>query len=90
MSFLPELVYILCAITALSCTLLLLRAWLSQRVRLLLWSAVCFLGLTIENVLLFVDMVILPEINLAMLRNAIALAGLLCLVLALILDRRSA
>jgi hypothetical protein len=89
-SFLPELVYILCAITALSCTLLLLRAWLAQRVRLLLWSAVCFLGLTIENVLLFVDMIILPEIDLAMLRNAIALAGLMCLVLALILNRSSA
>lgn len=81
-------VYVLCALTALFCTALLTRAWLRTRVRLLLWSAVCFLALTVENALLFVDMVVLPpDISLALARNVIALAGLLCLVLALILER---
>jgi len=80
-------VYVLCALTALFCTGLLARAWLHTRVRLLFWSAVCFLALTVENALLFVDMVVLPDISLALARNVIALAGLLCLVLALILER---
>lgn len=80
-------VYVLCALTALFCTGLLTRAWLRARVRLLFWSAVCFLALTVENALLFVDMVMLPDISLALARNVVALAGLLCLVLALILER---
>lgn len=87
MTILPEAVYLLCALTALTCTLLLLRAWAHRRVRLLLWSGLCFLGLTMENTLLFLELVVLPQVNLAMARNAIALAGLLCLVLGLIFDR---
>lgn len=88
MILLPEMVYILCALTALCCTVLLMRAWVHRGVRLLFWSGMCFLALTIENALLFVDLVLLPDVDLGMVRNLVALAGLLCLVFALILDTR--
>lgn len=46
-------VYILCAVTSVLCAGLLVRSYLRSRVRLLLWSALCFVGLAVNNVLLF-------------------------------------
>jgi hypothetical protein len=59
-----EAVYLLSSLTSLTCTVLLLRGYLRSRVRLLLWSSLCFLGLTFSNVLLFIDLVVVPGINL--------------------------
>ncbi len=53
-------VYLLCAITSLVCMLLLGHAFLRTRSRLLFWSALCFVGLAVNNALLFVDLVLLP------------------------------
>ena len=83
-TLLAEVTYVLCALTALTCAILLLRGYLATRARLLLWSAVCFAALAAENGLLYVDKAIVPDTDLAVLRTAIALAGLLCLVLALV------
>ncbi len=54
------LVYVLGALTTLLCAALLLRAFVRVRRRLLLWSGLCFVGLTVSNVLLFVDLVLTP------------------------------
>ena len=80
-----EVTYVLCALTALACTLLLVRGYIETRVRLLLWSGVCFAALAAENAILYVDRALVPDTDLAVLRTAIALAGLLCLVIALVL-----
>ena len=80
-----EVTYLLCALTALACAAMLLRGFLASRVRLLLWSGVCFAALAVENALLYVDKIVVPDTDIATLRTAIALAGLLCLVFALIL-----
>lgn len=77
-------VYILCALTCLACGVLLLRGYRRNRSRLLLWSGLCFLGLTVDNVLLFVDLVVLPQHDLAMARNLIALASFSLLLFGLI------
>jgi hypothetical protein len=50
-----QLVYALCALTSLSCSILLLRGYARSRARLLLWSGLCFVGLFINNALLVVD-----------------------------------
>jgi hypothetical protein len=86
MTLLAEVTYILCALTALACVFLLLRGFIATRAQLLLWSAVCFGALATENGLLYVDRAIVPDVDLAVLRTAIALAGLLCLVLALVVQ----
>ncbi|HEY9398150.1 MAG TPA: DUF5985 family protein [Burkholderiales bacterium] len=90
MSYLPEMVYALCALTALTCVVLLLRSYARTGVRLLLWAGICFVGLAVENVILFLDMVVIDDIDLALWRNGAALIGLLFLLYGLIWEARSA
>jgi drug/metabolite transporter (DMT)-like permease len=67
----------LAALTCLACTLLLYRGFLRTGTRLLFWSALCFVGLSISNVLLFFDLILFPtEIDLRMYRVLTALVGL--------------
>ena len=85
-----EAVYALCAITSLACAAMLLRGYLRSRARLLLWSAVCFVLLTVNNVLLVVDLVVVDDVDLSVVRAATGLAGLLVLLYGLVYDRRPA
>jgi hypothetical protein len=82
----PVAVYVLCSLTALACAVMLLRAYVRSRARLLFWSSVCFFALTIENLLVFVDFVVVPDISLALVRNGISLLGLLVLIYGCIWD----
>ena len=82
-----EAVYILCTLTSLACAVLLLRGYLRQPpVRLLLWSGLCFVGLTISNVLLFVDLAVLPHIDLSIWRSLVTLSSLVILIYGIIWD----
>ena len=77
MSVLQSLVYLLCMATSMVCLLLLIRAYQRSGVKLLLWSALCFVGLALNNLLLFVDVVILPaSIDLLPLRHLTALGAI--------------
>ena len=79
-----SVVYVLCALTCLACTALLLRGFRRSGVRLLLWSSLCFALLALENAILFVDRVIIPQTDLSALRNGIGLLGLVLLLYGLI------
>jgi hypothetical protein len=80
-----EITYVLCAATSVLCAVLLLRGYLRSRSRLLMWSTLCFIGLAINNILLFVDLVILPDsIDLRVLRSGSALFSLIVMVAGLI------
>ena len=79
-----EVVYILCAVTSLACAVMLLRGYRRSGAKLLLWSCVCFFGLCLNNVVLFADMVLLPDWNLLLLRSGTALVSLLVLVYGLV------
>ena len=81
-------VYALCALTSLLCTVLLVRGWLATRARLLLWSSLCFVGLTLNNLLLFVDMQVVPTVDLSVWRSLPALAGVMLLIYGLVWDAR--
>lgn len=80
------LVYVLCAITSTACSALLLRGYARGRVRLLFWSGICFAMLALNNVLLLVDRMIVPERDLALFRSAPVLVGLGVLIYGLIWD----
>jgi hypothetical protein len=54
------IIYSLCAAAALSCAMLLLRAFSRSGYRLLLWSGLCFVGLTMNNLLLVLDKIVFP------------------------------
>jgi hypothetical protein len=69
-------VYLLCFATSALCMVLLVRGYMRTGARLLLWSALCFVGLATNNALLFVDVVLLPEIDLRVLRHLASLIGL--------------
>jgi hypothetical protein len=79
-------VYLLSAATCSACAWLLLRGFLRNRLRLLLWSGLCFAGLALENLVLFLDVMIFPEVNLSLLRRLTALTGLALLLFGLVWD----
>jgi len=78
--------YTLCALVALLCAYLLLAAYRRQNYRLLLWSGLCFVGFTANNVLLVLDKVVFPDIDLSVLRTAVALGSIMILLYGLIWD----
>jgi len=59
-----KIVYMLCALGSVGCAFLLVRGYLRDRTRLLLWSSLCFGGLACSNIFLFVDLALFPELNL--------------------------
>lgn len=79
-------VYLLCAVTALVCGALLFRGYRRGRTRLLLWCALFFLALALENLMVFVDLIIVPQTDLFFVRTAIALAGVTLFLGGLIWD----
>jgi hypothetical protein len=81
-------VYSLCASAALGCAVLLLRAYRRSRVRLLLWSGMCFCFLTAGNALIAIDLLVFPEVSLFVIRNGISLTGMAFLLWGLVWDAR--
>ncbi len=68
-------------LTSLACMVLLFRGYRRSGVRLLFWSALCFVGLSLNNVLLFFDLVVYPtQVDLRPYRSAAALVGLIFLL----------
>lgn len=82
------LVYALCALTSLACAVLLLRGYARNRVRLLLWSGLCFAGLALNNIILLVDMRVVPDLDLSVWRTLPALAGIVILLYGLVWETR--
>jgi hypothetical protein len=80
------IVYGLCALTAALCAFMLLRAYFKQGYKLLLWSGVCFVILTLNNILLVVDMLVIPSIDLSVMRNVISLSAMIILLYGLVWD----
>lgn len=78
------IIYTLCAITALLCAVLLLQAYRRSRYPFLLWSGLCFVGLTANNALLVVDKLIIPGSDLSTWRLGIGLLAMLVLLYGLI------
>jgi hypothetical protein len=79
------LIYSLCALTSLTCLVLLWRGYRGTGSRLLFWSAACFLLLTVNNALLVLDKVVFPvQVDLSLWRLAAALAAVLLLLFGLV------
>jgi hypothetical protein len=79
-----DFIYFGCFLTSLLCAGLLLRSYQRTRSRLILWSGVCFAGLSLNNALLFIDLAVVSEIDLSVYRALVALASLLVLLFGLI------
>jgi hypothetical protein len=70
----------LALLTSLSCMVLLLRGYAASGVRLLLWSGLCFVCLSANNLLLFFDLVVFPNVDLRTWRVLAGLGGVLFLL----------
>lgn len=79
-----NLVYILCAATSTLCAILLIRGYRQSGARLLLWSAACFIGLALNNVLLVIDLRTGPAVDLSIWRMIPAILGAGALLYALV------
>lgn len=82
------IVYILCAATSALCAWLLARGYRQSGARLLFWASLCFVGLALNNLVLIVDVRVVPQIDLATWRLVPALAGVALLLYGLIWDTR--
>ncbi|WP_338501449.1 DUF5985 family protein [Sphingomonas kaistensis] len=81
-------VYLLCFATSSACAFLLGRSYRRSRARLLLWSSLCFAFLAFNNLLLVIDLVVLPGpgIDLRLERLLTSLAGVAILLFGFIWD----
>lgn len=77
-------VYLLCAVTSALCAFLLLRSFARRRLRLLLWSGICFVGLALNNALLVVDRLVIEDRDLSTVRLLPAAVGIAALVYGLV------
>lgn len=82
-----EALYIITILTTLLCSVLLLRAWVRTRKGLLLWSGLCFIGLTIDNILVLADMLLFPSVDLFTYRLASAAISISVLLFGLVWER---
>lgn len=83
-----SLVYAWCAATSVTCAMLLLRAYVRQPAKFLLWSSLCFMGLAANNLLLFIDLVLVPSIDLSLYRDLTATLAILVMLFGLIWHAR--
>jgi hypothetical protein len=81
-------IYALCAATSLACAVMLYRGFIRSGARFLLWSCLCFVGLAINNILLFVDLGIYSDrdVGLTVWRSVSGVVGMVLLVFGLIWD----
>jgi hypothetical protein len=83
-----EAVYLLCALTSLGCAVLLLKGYRDSRTALLFWSSLCFGGLALNNALLFLDLVLVPSVDLRLVRSGSALVSLTLLLYGLVTESK--
>jgi Family of unknown function (DUF5985) len=79
-------VYILCTITSAFCAALLLREYRRTSARLLLWSSLSFAGWALNNALVFMDLVVLPDVDLSVVRTAMSLIAVSLMLYGLVWD----
>ena len=75
MDKLESSIYLLCFLTSVICLILLARGYRRTGVKLLLWTSIAFVALAINNFFLFLDVVLLPDVDLMPYRIASAFAG---------------
>ena len=83
-----EAIYLLSAATSLLAAFLLMRQYRASRTPLLLWSTIAFLGLAVNNVLVYTDLVLMPQTDLALYRAFFGAAAMMALLYGLIRETR--
>ena len=80
MSYLAPTVYLLCLASSAVCAWLLARSYARSQMRLLLWAAVCFGLLSLNNLLVVLDLMVITSVDLGLARLVASLVGVLILL----------
>ena len=80
----PSLIYLLCLAASAGCAWLLLRSYARNRARLLLWSAICFVLIALNNLFVVIDLIVLPSVDLVPLRRLASLGAVAVLLFGFI------
>jgi hypothetical protein len=84
--YFPTAVYLLCFLTSAACALLLARNYRRTGARLLLWSALCFVFLAANNLVVIFDMLLIRDVDFRLVRHLLSLAALGVLLFGFIWD----
>lgn len=84
--FFPTAVYVLCFLTSSACALLLARNYRRTYAPLLLWSALCFVLLALNNLVVVLDIIVLPGIDFRLVRHLLSLGAVAVLLFGFIWD----
>jgi hypothetical protein len=84
--YFPAAVYLLCFLTSAACALLLARNYWRTGARLLLWSALCFLFLAANNLVVIFDLLLIREVDFRLARHLLSLAAVGVLLFGFIWD----
>lgn len=80
-------IYVLSALTSATVCWMLLLNYRRTGVRFLLWSSICFACFVVNNVILFFDMIVLPDnVDLSVIRTIPVVFGLMILLYGFIWD----
>jgi Family of unknown function (DUF5985) len=79
-----KVIYALCTLTSVTCAWLLLRSFLDNKYRLLFWSGLCFIGLSLNNFLVLFDRIVVPSVDLLTWRLVTALVAVSLLLYGLV------
>lgn len=82
-----EAIYALCATTSTICAILLFAGYRASQAKLLLWGGACFVGLALNNMMLLVDVMLLPAADLSVARSGVALIAMMVLLFGLVWER---
>ena len=82
----PAAVYLLCFLTSAACAFLLARSYRRTGARLLFWSGLCFLFLAANNLVVILDLLLLPDIDFRLVRYLLALAAVGVLLFGFVWD----
>jgi uncharacterized membrane protein YdjX (TVP38/TMEM64 family) len=80
----PAVIYTLCFLTSSACAFLLARSFARTGMRLLLWSALCFLFLGLNNLAVIFDLILVPHADFQLIRVALSLIGVSLLLFGLV------
>ena len=85
--YFPAAVYLLCFLTSGACAWLLARSYWRSGARLLLWSALCFLFLAGNSLVVILDILVFPDADLSLVRTLLSLAAVCVLLFGFLWDR---
>jgi hypothetical protein len=83
---LQPFVYILCFVASAVCAALLVRSYQASRTRLLLWAALCFVLLAVNNLIVVLDVLVISTMDLGPFRQAASLGAITVLLIGFVWD----